>query len=110
MLAESIVQLSVQPFVICNTEPSKNLRKGIIRMRKGKGRITNGQYRQLYQLSQRENARLRQRLSKLQNDYNSIKAAHNKMLKDKETLDGMPNVKRVLQMTDGVLGATGMFF
>lgn len=79
-------------------------------MRKGKGHITSGQYRQLYNLSQNENRRLRQRLDKLQNDYNSLKTAHNKMLKDKETLDGMPNVKRALQMTEGLLGTTGCFF
>lgn len=76
-------------------------------MRKGKGNITSGQYRQLYNLSQQENRRLRKKLEKLQGDYNSIKAAHNKMLKDKETLDGMPSVKQMLRMTDGVLGMLG---
>lgn len=68
------------------------------------------QYRQVNNMLRRENASLRRRLDKLQNDYNSLKVAHNKMLKDKETLDGMPHVKQVLQMTDGIMGALGGVF
>lgn len=79
-------------------------------MRKGKGGLTNGQYRQVNNMLRRENASLRRRLDKLQNDYNSLKVAHNKMLKDKETLDGMPHVKQVLQMIDGIMGALGGVF
>lgn len=76
-------------------------------MRKGKGELTNGQYRQVNKLLRRENASLRRRLEKLQHDYDSLKMAHNKMLKDKETLDGMPHVKSFLKMTDTVLGSMG---
>jgi len=80
-------------------------------MRKGKGQLTKGQYRQVNDLLRRENASLRRQLEKLQNDYNSLKVAHNKMLKDKETLDGMPNVKRVLQQTESIMGSlTGLHY
>ncbi|MCM1295154.1 MAG: hypothetical protein NC311_06405 [Muribaculaceae bacterium] len=76
-------------------------------MRKGKGQLTHGQYRQVNNLLRRENASLRRQIAKLQNDYNSLKVAHNKMLKDKETLDGMPHVKHMLQQTEGMLGILG---
>lgn len=79
-------------------------------MRKGKGGLTKGQYRQVNNLLRQENARLRRENEKLKHDYNSLKIAHNKMLKDKETLDGMPHVKSALQMTDSVLGALGGVF
>lgn len=79
-------------------------------MRKGKGGLTQGQYRQVNNLLRRENASLRRQMTKLQNDYNSLKVAHNKMLKNKETLDGMPNVKRTLQMSEALMEAIGGFY
>lgn len=79
-------------------------------MRKGKGSLTKGQYWQMNNLLRRENARLRRENKKLKHDYSSLKTAHNKMLKDKETLDGMPHVKEMLRTTDTVLGALGGVF
>lgn len=76
-------------------------------MRKGKGELTDVQRLRVNQMLRRENKHLRERLEKLQHDYDSLKAAHNKMLKDKETLDGMPNVKRALRTTERMYEAMG---
>ena len=55
-------------------------------MRKGKGELTNGQLNREYE-------RIRKLYSKTRNDYNSLRVAHNKLLKQ---LEALKNGKRIM--------------